>query len=47
MEHAWFNHHLFPKYLFTPIAITYFMLDSGIKIKCVYIFGIRIIRIGL
>lgn len=40
------NHHLNTRYILTPIAVANFNTD-GITIRMVYLFGIRIIRIGL
>jgi hypothetical protein len=41
------NHHIYPKFFLTPLATAMFVLPDRLHIKCVYIFGIRIIRITL
>jgi hypothetical protein len=40
------SNHFNPRYLLTPFSIAYFDV-GGLRIKMVFIFGIRIIRIGL
>jgi len=41
------NHHINPKYILTPIAISAYNLNSGVLINCVYLFGIRIFRTSI
>jgi len=37
------NHHINPKYIFTPIAISVYALKGGM-IRVVFLFGVRIFR---
>lgn len=47
MKNAWFNKHIYPKFILTPIATAMFLLEDNLSIKCVYVFGIRIMRLTL
>lgn len=47
MTKTLFNHHLYPKFILTPLCTAWFWMGEkgDIKVKCVYIFGIRVARL--
>lgn len=46
MKKQLFNHHIDLRYILTPVASTVWVLNN-LKVKMVYVFGIRVFRTTL